>query len=204
MFIGLPKEIKEQENRVALTPAGVDALVRAGHTVYVEKGAGIGSGFTDKDYLEQGAELLEDPKDVWAKAEMIVKVKEPLESEFKYFREGLIIFTYLHLANFKELTEELIKSKAVAVAYETVENEKGELPLLTPMSGIAGRLAIQHASLHMESIYGGPGILIDGVPGVKPAEVVIVGAGNVGTAAIGRAVGLGCRVTVFDINIKRL
>ncbi len=204
MIVGLPKEIKEQENRVALTPAGVDALVRAGHTVYVEKGAGVGSSFADEEYEAQGAKLLDSAAEVWEKAEMIVKVKEPLKSEFKYFREGLIIFTYLHLAAFEELTDALLEAGTIAIAYETVELENGALPLLAPMSGIAGRMAIQHAANHLETIRGGKGMLIDGVPGVKPAEVVIVGAGNVGTAALRRAVGLGCRVTILDINVDRL
>lgn len=204
MIVGLPKEIKEQENRVAMTPAGVDGLVRAGHTVYVQKGAGVGSNFTDEEYIAQGAQILDTADEVWEKAEMIVKVKEPLTSEFKYFRKGLIIFTYLHLAAFEELTKELVDKGTIAIAYETVELADRTLPLLAPMSEIAGRMAIQHAANHLETIRGGQGLLIDGVPGVKPAEVVIVGAGNVGTAALRRAVGLGCRVTVLDVNIKRL
>ncbi len=204
MIVGLPKEIKEQENRVALTPAGVDGLVRAGHTVYVETKAGLGSSFTDEEYKEQGAIILNSAAEIWEKAEMIVKVKEPLEAEYKYFRKGLVIFTYLHLAAFPELTEELVKSGTIGIAYETVELPGGKLPLLAPMSGIAGRMAIQHAAIHLETIRGGQGLLIDGVPGVKPAEVVIVGAGTVGTAALRRAVGLGCRVTILDVNIDRL
>lgn len=204
MIIGLPKEIKEQENRVALTPASVDGLVRAGHEVYVQKGAGLGSSFTDEEYVEQGATILDTAKEVWEKAEMIVKVKEPLEEEFQYFKEGLIIFTYLHLAAFEALTKEMVDKGVIGIAYETVQLADGSLPLLAPMSEIAGRMAIQHAANHLETIRGGQGLLIDGVPGVKPAEVVIVGAGNVGTAALRRAVGLGCRVTVLDINVKRL
>lgn len=204
MIVGLPKEIKEQENRVGLTPAGVHDLVKAGHTVYVEKNAGVGSSFADEEYVAQGAEILDKAADVWAKADMIVKVKEPLESEYKYFREGLIIFTYLHLAAFPELTKALVDAGTIGIAYETVELADHKLPLLAPMSGIAGRMAIQHAANHLETIRGGQGLLIDGVPGVKPAEVVIVGAGNVGTAALRRAVGLGCRVTILDVNLDRL
>lgn len=204
MIVGLPKEIKEQENRVGLTPAGVNGLVNAGHTVYVEKSAGLGSSFADAEYEAQGAIMLDSAEEVWAKAEMIVKVKEPLESEYKYFREGLIIFTYLHLAAFPELTKALVDAGTIGIAYETVELTGHKLPLLAPMSGIAGRMAIQHAAIFLETIRGGQGLLIDGVPGVKPAEVVIVGAGNVGTAALRRAVGLGCRVTILDINLDRL
>jgi len=204
MIVGLPKEIKEQENRVGLTPAGVNGLVNSGHTVYVEKGAGLGSSFADEEYEAQGAILLNSAEEVWEKAEMIVKVKEPLKSEYKYFREGLVIFTYLHLAAFPELTEALVKAGTIGIAYETVELPGHQLPLLAPMSGIAGRMAIQHAAIFLETIRGGQGLLIDGVPGVKPAEIVIVGAGNVGTAALRRAVGLGCRVTVLDVNLERL
>lgn len=204
MIIGVPKEIKEQENRVALTPAGVDAFVRAGHKVLIETNAGMGAGFPDEKYKELGAEILPEASKVWEQAEMIMKVKEPLESEYKYFREDLIIFTYLHLAAEEKLTKALMDAKTIAIAYETVQNPDRSLPLLTPMSEVAGRMAVQEGSVYLEKTYGGKGLLIDGVPGVAPAHVVIVGAGIVGTGALRRALGLGARVTVLDINVKRL
>ncbi|NLJ99067.1 MAG: alanine dehydrogenase [Tissierellia bacterium] len=204
MIIGVPKEIKEQEDRVALTPAGVDGFVRAGHKVLVEAGAGSGSFITDEEYAAQGAEIVADASEVWAKADMIMKVKEPLKSEYQYFREGLIIFTYLHLAAEEELTKALIDSGTIAIAYETVENPDRSLPLLAPMSEVAGRMAVQAGSIYLEKTRGGKGKLVDGVPGVAPAHIVVVGAGNVGTGAIRRAIGLGARVTVLDINVKRL
>ncbi len=204
MIIGVPKEIKEQEDRVALTPAGVDAFVRAGHKVLIEKGAGLGAYFFDEDYEKLGAEIVADASKVWNEADMIIKVKEPLKSEYKYFREGLIIFTYFHLANEEELTKALIDSGTIAIAYETVQNPDRSLPLLAPMSEIAGRMAVQEGSTFLEKIRGGKGMLIDGVPGVAPGHIVVVGAGNVGTGAIRRAVGLGARVTVLDIDVKRL
>ena len=204
MIIGIPKEIKEQENRVALTPAGVDAFVRAGHKVLVETNAGMGSGFTDEEYAAQGAEIMPDAARVWEQADMIMKVKEPLESEYKYFRKDLIIFTYLHLAAEEALTKALMDTGTIALAYETVQNPDGSLPLLTPMSEVAGRMAVQQGSIYLEKTRGGKGVLIDGVPGVPPAHVVVVGAGVVGTGAIRRAIGLGARVTVLDINVNRL
>ncbi|NLJ78455.1 MAG: alanine dehydrogenase [Tissierellia bacterium] len=204
MIIGVPKEIKEQEDRVALTPAGVDGFVRAGHKVLVEAGAGAGSFITDEEYAALGAEIVQDASEVWNKADMIMKVKEPLESEYQYFRKDLIIFTYLHLAAEPELTKALMDTGAVAIAYETVENPDRSLPLLAPMSEVAGRMAVQAGSIYLEKIRGGKGKLVDGVPGVAPAHIVVVGAGNVGTGAIRRAVGLGARVTVLDIDIKRL
>ncbi len=204
MIVGVPKEIKEQENRVAMTPAGVDTMIRAGHKVLVEKGAGLGAGFYDEDYKAVGAEIVNDAPDVWAKSEMIVKVKEPLPSEYCYFKKGLIIFTYLHLAAEPALTKALIDSGAVAIAYETVQRADRSLPLLTPMSEVAGRMAVQQGSIYLEKTRGGKGVLIDGVPGVPPASVVVVGAGIVGTGAIRRAVGLGARVTIIDINVDRL
>ncbi|MCF6463787.1 alanine dehydrogenase [Clostridium sp. Cult1] len=204
MIVGVPKEIKEQENRVALTPAGVDALVRAGHKVIVETNAGMGAGFSDEEYSELGAEILPEASKVWEQADMIMKVKEPLKSEYKYFRKDLIIFTYLHLAAEEELTKALVDSGAVAIAYETVQNPDRSLPLLTPMSEVAGRMAVQQGSIYLEKTRGGKGLLIDGVPGVPPAHVVVVGAGIVGTGAIRRAIGLGARVTVLDINVDRL
>ena len=204
MIIGVPKEIKEQEDRVAVTPAGVDAFIRAGHKVLVEKNAGMGAGFPDEQYTELGAEILDSAADVWNQADMIMKVKEPLKSEYQYFREDLIIFTFLHLAAEEDLTKALVESKTTAIAYETVELPDRSLPLLTPMSEVAGRMAVQEGSVYLEKTYGGKGLLIDGVPGVAPAHVVIVGAGIVGTGALRRAIGLGARVTVLDINVKRL
>ncbi len=203
MIIGIPKEIKPQENRVSLTPAGADALIRAGHKVLIETEAGIGSGFTDESYTNVGAEILEADS-IWQRADMILKVKEPLPSEYKYFRKDLIIFTFLHLANEPELTKALKDSNTIALAYETVQLPTGVLPILTPMSEIAGRMAVQQGSIYLEKIHGGKGKLIDGVPGVPPAHIVVVGGGIVGTSAIRRAVGLGARVTVLDINIDRL
>lgn len=204
MIIGVPKEIKEQEDRVALTPAGVDAIKRSGHKVYIQKDAGAGAGFPDEEYEEVGAEILNTPEDVWNNSDMILKVKEPLKEEFKYFREDLIIFTFFHLANEKELTEALKEAKTTAIAYETVELPNRGLPLLRPMSEVAGRMAVQQGAIHLEKTRGGKGMLIDGVPGVPPAHVVVVGGGMVGTGAIRRAIGLGARVTVLDIDIDRL
>ncbi len=204
MIIGVPKEIKEQEDRVALTPAGVDGFVRAGHKVLVEKGAGLGSGFEDSEYKDLGAEIIDDAAKVWEQADMIMKVKEPLKSEYGYFKEGLIIFTYLHLAAEEELTQALVDAGVTAIAYETVELADRSLPLLSPMSEVAGRMAIQQGSVHLEKIRGGKGLLVDGVPGVAPANIVIVGAGMVGTGAIRRAIGLGADVTVLDVNVDRL
>ncbi|MEW8972600.1 MAG: alanine dehydrogenase [Tissierellaceae bacterium] len=204
MIIGIPKEIKPQENRVSLTPGGADVLIRAGHRVLVEKDAGIGSGFPDELYRKLGATIIDDPAKIWQQSDMILKVKEPLPSEYGYFREDLIIFTFLHLANEPELVKALKDSKTTALAYETVQLPNGVLPLLTPMSEIAGRMAVQQGSIYLEKLHGGKGILIDGVPGVPPAHIVVVGGGIVGTSAIRRAVGLGARVTVLDINIDRL
>ena len=204
MIVGVPKEIKEQEDRIALTPAGVDGLVRAGHKVLVEKGAGLGAGFVDEEFSALGAEIIPEASKVWEQSDMIMKVKEPLKSEYKYFRKGLIIFTYLHLANEEALTKALMDAGTIAIAYETVEKADRSLPLLSPMSEVAGRMAVQQGSIYLEKTRGGKGLLIDGVPGVPPAHVVIVGAGTVGTGAIRRAVGLGARVTVIDINTDRL
>ncbi len=204
MIIGVPKEIKSQENRVSITPAGVDTFKRAGHTVLIEAGAGLGAGFLDEEYKKSGAEILDSASDVWNRSNMILKVKEPLKEEYKYFREDLIIFTFLHLANELELAKAFIESKTTAIAYETVQLPNRSLPLLTPMSEIAGRMAIQQGSIYLEKVRGGKGKLIDGIPGVPPAHIVIVGAGIVGTGAIRRAVGLGARVTVLDIDINRM
>ncbi len=204
MIVGCPKEIKSQENRVALTPAGVDGLVRNGHKVLIEAGAGLGSSFTDEEYKEAGAELIPEAAEVWKQADMIIKVKEPLESEYKYFKKDLILFTYLHLAAEESLTKALLDAGVIALAYETVERPDRSLPLLAPMSEIAGRMAIQEGSTYLQKTRGGKGMLIDGVPGVAPAHVVVVGAGVVGTGAIRRAIGLGCRVTVLDVVVERL
>ena len=204
MRIGCTKEIKAQEGRVGLTPAGVDALVRAGHTVYMEQGAGINSGFTDEEYVALGAHILPTPKEVFDISEMIVKVKEPLEPEYELFHEGQILFTYLHLAPDPEQTQALLKKKVTAIAYETVQLADRSLPLLMPMSEVAGRLSIQTGARLLESNCGGRGILLGGVSGVERANVVIVGGGNVGTNAAKMAVGLGANVTVLDISAKRL
>lgn len=204
MKIGIPKEIKNNENRVAMTPAGVDMLVRAGHQVLIEKSAGIGSGFTDEEYMYYGARLLDQAKDVWEESEMILKVKEPQPSEYPYFRENLILFTYLHLAPEPELTKALMEKKVTAIAYETIQLENGSLPLLTPMSEVAGRMAVQIGAQYLEKQEGGKGVLLAGVPGVLPAEVVIIGGGIVGTNAAKIALGMGARVTLLDINPERL
>ena len=204
MKIGCPKEIKAQEGRVGLTPAGGDALVRAGHTVYVETNAGAASGFTDAEYVAVGAEILPLAKDVYDTADMIIKVKEPLEPEYDLLKEGQILFTYLHLAPDPAQTQALLKKKVTAIAYETVQTPDGGLPLLAPMSEVAGRLAIQTGARLLESNCGGRGILLGGVPGVERANVVIVGGGNVGINAAKIATGIGANVTVLDVNIKRL
>ncbi|MCY0885263.1 MAG: alanine dehydrogenase, partial [Firmicutes bacterium] len=204
MRIGVPKEIKPDEDRVALTPAGVLALTRAGHQVLVEQGAGTGSGFADAEYLQAGARLLPEAAAVWSEAEMVVKVKEPLPEEYRYFRADLVLFTYLHLAAAPELTRALVESGLGAVAYETVQLEDGSLPLLTPMSEVAGRMAPQVGAQFLERPQGGRGILLGGVPGVLPGRVVIIGGGIVGTNAARIAVGLGADVTLIDINPERL
>ena len=180
MKIGIPKEIKNNENRVAITPAGVEILQHSGHEVYIETMAGEGSSFTDEEYAVKGAVILPSASEVWNRAEMIMKVKEPQSSEFAYFREGLILFTYLHLASELKLTQELIAKGVIAIAYETIQLEDRSLPLLTPMSEVAGRMAVQIGSQFLEKNYGGKGILLSGVPGVEPAEVVIIGGGIVG------------------------
>ncbi|MBE6084775.1 MAG: alanine dehydrogenase [Selenomonas ruminantium] len=205
MIIGVSKEIKNNENRVGLTPAGAEALVKAGHKVLVETGSGLGSGFADEDYTAVGAELISDKKQLFDKSEMIVKVKEPLPSEYDLFHEGQLLFTYLHLAAEPELTEALLKHKVTSVAYETVVGRDGRsLPLLAPMSEIAGRMSVQIGAQFLESRYGGAGVLLGGVSGVAPAQVVIIGGGVVGTNAAKMAVGLGARVTIIDLSIERL
>ncbi len=203
MIIGVPKEIKNSENRVALTPAGVVSYVQAGHRVIIESEAGVGSGFTDEEFESAGAEIIADASEVWAQANMIMKVKEPLESEYKYLRDGLILFAYLHLAAAPQLTEELVKKGVIAVAYETVQVGR-TLPLLAPMSEVAGRMAVQVGAHYLQTTYGGKGILLAGVPGVERGKVTIVGGGNVGTNAAKLAVGLGADVTILDISADRL
>jgi len=204
MRIGCPKEIKAQEGRVGLTPAGVDTLVRAGHCVYMEKNAGLISGFTDAEYRSVGAQILDTAKEVYDIADMIIKVKEPLEPEYELLREGQILFTYLHLAPDPEQTQALLRKKVTGIAYETVQLADRSLPLLAPMSEVAGRLSIQTGARLLETNCGGRGILLGGVTGVERANVVIVGGGNVGTNAAKMAVGLGANVTVVDISAKRL
>lgn len=204
MIIGVPKEIKTAENRIALVPAGAEALVAQGHTVLIEGGAGVGSGFADDLYESVGATIVPDVNDVWAKAEMIVKVKEPIEPEWPRMRSGQVVFTYYHFAADEELTRAVMDTGAIAIAYETVQLESGELPLLTPMSEVAGRMAVQEGAKYLERYYGGSGILLGGVPGVLPAEVVILGGGVVGTNAAKMAAGLGAHVTILDLSLERL
>lgn len=203
MLIGIPKEIKNNENRVAITPAGVLTLVSAGHKVMIESSAGMGSGFTDSDYESAGAIIYPTAAEVWTKAEMIMKVKEPLPEEYTYFRPGLILFTYLHLAACPELTKALVDSEVFSIAYETVSSGKS-LPLLTPMSEVAGRMAVQLGAQYLEKPEGGKGILLGGVPGVKRGKVTIIGGGVVGTNAAKIAIGLGAEVTIIDLSPDRL
>jgi len=203
MIIGIPKEIKNNENRVAITPAGVVALKKSGHQVFIEQGAGLGSGFEDADYKAAGAEILTEAKDVWGKADMVMKVKEPISSEYGYFRKGLVLFTYLHLAAEPKLAKALVDSGVTAIAYETVEVNR-TLPLLTPMSEVAGRMASQIGAQFLEKSKGGKGILLSGVPGVKRGKVTIIGGGVVGTNAAKIAVGLGADVTLIDLSAERL
>jgi alanine dehydrogenase len=204
VIVGLPKEIKDNEYRVGLTPAGVRALTDAGHQVTVEKSAGEGSGFDDALYQKAGAQIIDSADDVWARAEMIVKVKEPIAPEYPRMREGQLLFTYLHLAPDRELTSQLLKRKVTGIAYETITDRKGGLPLLTPMSEVAGRMAIQVGAHYLEKMAGGRGILLGGVPGVPAARVVIIGGGVVGTNAAKIAVGMGAHVTMIDNNLERL
>jgi alanine dehydrogenase len=203
MIIGVPKEIKNNENRVALTPAGVVSYVQAGHKVIVESGAGFGSAFKDEEYTSSGAEIISDVAEIWAQADMIMKVKEPLESEYKHFREGLILFTYLHLAAEPALTKALLEKGVIGIAYETVQVGHS-LPLLAPMSEVAGRMAAQVGAHFLQKTQGGKGILLAGVPGVERGKVAIVGGGNVGTNAAKMAIGLGADVTILDISADRL
>jgi alanine dehydrogenase len=203
MRIGVPKEIKNNENRVAMTPAGVLNLVNFGHEVFIETGAGLGSSFTDEDYKSAGAQIVSAAKEAWSQ-DMVMKVKEPLPEEYGYFREGLILFTYLHLAPEPELTKALIENKVVGIAYETVQLPNNSLPLLTPMSEVAGRMATQIGAQFLEKVHGGKGILLGGVPGVQRGKVTIIGGGVAGTNAAKMAVGLGAEVTMIDLNPERL
>ncbi|WP_456409846.1 alanine dehydrogenase [Oceanithermus sp.] len=202
MKIGVPKEIKTLENRVAMTPGGAESLVKRGHEVWVERGAGVGSGLADAEYEAAGARLV-SAEEAWG-AEMVVKVKEPLPSEYKYLRSDLILFTYLHLAASEELTRAMLESGVIGIAYETVQTADGALPLLVPMSEVAGRMATQEGAKYLEKSFGGRGVLLGGVPGVAPADVVILGGGTVGINAAKIAVGMGAHVTILDVNHARL
>ena len=204
MIIGVPKEIKISENRVGMTEAGVKQLVKEGHTVYVEKDAGVGSGITNDQYIKAGGKILDTKKEVYAKADMIVKVKEPLPDEYDLLKENQILYTYLHLAAEPKLTKVLCERKVKSVAYETIQKEDGSLPLLTPMSEVAGRMATQIGAFYLQKDHGGKGILLGGVTGVRPGKVTIIGGGVVGTNAAKMAVGLGATVTILDVNASRL
>jgi len=204
MKIGLPKEIKDNEYRVGLTPAGVNALVNAGHDVFVQKSAGEGSGFTDDQYVKAGGKIVETADDAWGEGDMVVKVKEPIAPEYPRMRENQLLFTYLHLAPELELTKQMMERKVTGVAYETITDQHGKLPLLTPMSEVAGRMSVQVGATYLEKMNGGKGILLGGVPGVPAANVLIIGGGVVGTEAAKMAVGLGARVTILDRDLNRL
>ena len=204
MRVGVPKEIKESEGRVAVVPAGVHELSKAGHVVYVERTAGTLSGFSDEQYRLAGAVIVEGPEAVYEKAEMIVKVKEPLEREYAMVRAGQIVFTFFHFASSRALTTAMVEQKAVCMAYETVEREDGTLPLLVPMSEVAGRMSVQHGAKYLEKQHGGYGLLLGGVPGVMPAKVLVIGSGTAGTEAAKMAAGLGADVTLLDKNLFRL
>ncbi|MFW5832354.1 MAG: alanine dehydrogenase, partial [Prolixibacteraceae bacterium] len=204
MIIGVPKEIKNNENRIALTPAGAAELVNHGHNVYVQAGGGEGSGFLDEDYTSAGAKILPAIEDVYGTAEMIMKVKEPIEPEYKLIKKDQVLFTYFHFASSEELTNAMIDNGSVCIAYETVELDDRSLPLLVPMSEVAGRMSVQEGAKFLEKTFGGYGVLLGGVPGVPPAKVLILGGGIVGTEAAKMAAGLGADVTIMDINLKRL
>jgi len=204
MIIGVPKEVKDHETRVGLVPSGVTALREAGHDVLVETHAGEGSSLSDREYMQAGAHILESAAEVWSKADLIVKVKEPQAAEYPHFRPGLILFTYLHLAPLPELTDRLLTSRVNGVAYETIREKDGSLPLLTPMSEVAGRMSVQVGAQYLEKPMGGRGILLGGVPGVAPANVVILGGGIVGTNAAKMALGLGAHVSIIDRSLNRL
>jgi alanine dehydrogenase len=203
MIIGVPKEIKNNENRVGLTPGAAAAFLHAGHEIWVETNAGLGVGFTDQDYLNTGARIIVNATEVWS-AEMVVKVKEPIPEEYAFFHEGLILYTYLHLAPELELTRALVENKVIAIAYETIQLDNGSLPLLTPMSEVAGRMSIQIGAHFLEKAHGGKGVLLSGVPGVEPGKVAIIGGGIVGTNAARMAIGLGADVSILDISPDRL
>ena len=204
MIVGIPKEIKNNESRVGMTPAGVLELTHKGHTVYVQSGAGVGSGFTNEVYEKYGAQILDTIGEVYARSEMIVKVKEPTPAEYPLIQEGQVVFTYFHFASSEQLTRAMIDSKAICIAYETVEDEDGTLPLLTPMSEVAGRMAIQQGAKYLEKPVKGKGVLLGGVPGVPPGRVLVLGAGTVGIQAAKMAAGLGAHVTVLDVDMKKL
>ncbi|MFC1858724.1 alanine dehydrogenase [Thermodesulfobacteriota bacterium] len=204
MIVGILKEIKAEENRICMSPAGVEVMRQNDHAVLVETTAGKGSGFEDNDYKEAGAELVNTPEEIYERAEMVMHVKEPLPPEYELIREGQIIFTYLHLAAAEKLTHVLIKSRAVCIAYETIQKADGSLPLLTPMSEVAGRMAIQEGAKYLEMAQGGHGVLLGGVPGVDPGTVVIIGGGVVGINAAKMACGLGAKVYLLDMNLERL
>jgi alanine dehydrogenase len=204
MIVGVPAEIKDNENRIAMVPGGVAQLVAQGHTVLVQKDGGLGSGFTDEEYAERGAEIIDGPAAIFERADMIVKVKEPQASEWAMMREGQLVFTYFHFAADEELTRECMKTGATCIAYETIEDKHGHLPLLTPMSEVAGRMAAQIGAHYLQKPLGGRGVLLGGVPGVPYSDVVIIGGGVVGTQAAWMACGLGARVTILDIDLDRL
>lgn len=204
MIVGVPTEVKDNENRVGATPGSARAYIDAGHTVLIQTGAGIGSGYTDEEYAAQGCELVDTAEEIWFRGEMIVKVKEPVASEYPLMREGQILFTFLHLAADEALTDALVERGVQAIAYETVQLENRSLPLLTPMSEVAGRMSIQAGATFLEKPHGGKGVLLGGIPGVASAEVVVIGGGVVGTNAARMALGLGANVTIIDVNIERL
>jgi alanine dehydrogenase len=204
MIVGILKEIKSEENRVCMTPAGVEVMKMSGHEMLVEKDAGIGSGFNNEAYIQAGAEIVDTPKEIYDRSEMVMHVKEPLPSEYEMIRDGQIVFTYLHLAAAEELTRAMMKSNCIGIAYETIQKTDGTLPLLTPMSEVAGRMAIQQGAKYLEMAQGGHGVLLGGVPGVDPGTVVVIGGGVVGTHAAKMACGLGAKVYILDMNLDRL
>jgi alanine dehydrogenase len=204
MVIGVPKEVKDHESRVGVTPAGVKALAEAGHKVLVETNAGALSAFTDDEYQAAGAEIVGSAYDVWRLADTVVKVKEPVEKEYQHFREGLVLFTYLHLAPIQGLTQALLDKKVIGIAYETVRDRQNTLPLLTPMSEVAGRMSVQVGATYLEKEHGGRGVLLGGVPGTPPGKVCVIGGGIVGTNAAKIALGMGAQVTIVDLNLNRL
>jgi alanine dehydrogenase len=204
MIVGILKEIKTEENRISMTPAGVEVMIQNGHTLLVEKDGGMGSGFEDEDYKKAGAEIVATPQEIFQRADMVMHVKEPLPPEYDLIREDQIVFTYLHLAAAEELTDALIKSKSINIAYETIQKADGSLPLLTPMSEVAGRMAAQQGAKYLEMAQGGHGVLLGGVPGVDPGTVVIIGGGIVGINAAKMACGLGAKVYILDMNLERL